>query len=140
MDWLANLLSAIWDQYTVYQSWLFEKQMGVLVDALKLPLVLLYKLIIQLFGIMWDLWGDGIKAVAYNQAVQVAAAFESLPVPQALQDFPANWAAVPWSQMSFWLAPFEIGYGATVIVGGQALKFVLRWIPFVGAAFRVPSN
>jgi hypothetical protein len=140
MQWLADLLTSLWDKVVELNTWLAEQMLQVMWDGLTYQLIQLQRLVAYLFGQIWAMWGDAVKALAYKEAVEIGHFLEMVPVPQALADLPSNWAAVPWGQMGFWLGPFEVGYGATVIIGAQVTKLVLRWIPVVGAAFRAPSN
>lgn len=122
---LQDILTLWLDFFTGTLGWLWSK---------------LFAVMAYMWDWAWSNFSPILKAWAYEQAVATGQMFEALPVPQVLQDFPAQWAAVPWASIGFWIEPFQIEYGATVILGVQLLRLTLRWIPFLGRGFMAGSE
>lgn len=81
-----------------------------------------------------------VRSVVAGLLPGFEAVFSQLPVPSFVSGFGAAWAAVPWGHVAYFLAPFEIQYGATVLFGSWLLKFSLRVFPIIGVMFRAPST
>lgn len=63
-----------------------------------------------------------------------------VPAPAWLSALQAKWDAVPWSTIGYFADPLQFEYGFTVVFASMLLKFGLRWLPFVGRAFRAASH
>lgn len=58
-----------------------------------------------------------------------AAVVESIPVPDFLS---SNNSYVLSSTVSWFLEPFNVPYGVSIIVSAYIARFILRRIPFIG--------
>lgn len=79
------------------------------------------------------------RAFAWGILEGVVALVGYYEPPAVFNQFNQNWSAIPWSEINFFLGPFEVVYGFTVIMSVVTVKFVMRWFPYFGAAFRSPS-
>lgn len=59
----------------------------------------------------------------------LATLIESIPVPDFLSNIQT--VSLPAS-VSWFLDPFQIGFGLIAIVGAYTARFILRRIPFIG--------
>lgn len=87
----------------------------------------------------WDNLEHFLKKLFEYGAEAFSTTLALLEVPDFVLELQSSWDAVPWGEMGFYLEPFEIGYGLTVITGSAVLKFGLRIIPMFGVLFRSPS-
>jgi hypothetical protein len=140
MQWLYDLIVQFGQALINVYDVLFTQFWSLFADVLKLPAALAYKMILGLWEPAQRLMDPLARALIDNFVEKVSAMMADVPVPDALANFNSQWAAVPWSQMAFWLEPFQVPYGLTVITGAQISKFTLRWVPYLGRAFMAPSN
>ena len=123
-DWVFQVTQA-------FASWLVQ----LVANAIGVVFGLLLDLLLWLLSF----FGPVLRIALVQVAIAVGDTLNILPVPGFISSFQAQWAAVPWATLGFFLAPFEVEYALTVLVGARVLKFGLRVIPFVGVMFRSPS-
>jgi hypothetical protein len=58
--------------------------------------------------------------------------FEQIPVPEFLGDVVTEWNAISTGPVGFWLEPWRVGYGLTVVFGALGLRFLMRRLPIIG--------
>jgi hypothetical protein len=56
---------------------------------------------------------------------------EMIPVPSWFADATGYSAGIP-AEIVFWVSPFELGYGVTVIMSAYLLRFIIRRLPIIG--------
>ena len=88
---------------------------------------------------VWDNLEHFLKKLAEHGARAFKEMLALIEVPDFISELESAWNAVPWSQLAYYLEPFEVDYGFAVITGAAVLKFSLRMIPFVGVLWRSPS-
>jgi hypothetical protein len=82
----------------------------------------------------WMKWlSDELKAIFLwildSIMSGLARIIELIPVPDFLENMQAQ---VMTPTVSWFLQPFELQYGLSVIIGAYAARFILRRIPFIG--------
>ncbi|MEJ1339155.1 MAG: hypothetical protein RPT95_13620 [Candidatus Sedimenticola sp. (ex Thyasira tokunagai)] len=61
----------------------------------------------------------------------LSSLLDSIPVPDFFSNLASAWANIS-PQVLFYLSPFELGYGLTVIGIAYGLRFLIRRIPIIG--------
>lgn len=54
-----------------------------------------------------------------------------VPVPDFINDVAGAWGPMV-SAVGYWIAPFQLGYGVSVMIGALIARFILRRIPLIG--------
>lgn len=54
-----------------------------------------------------------------------------VPVPAWASDLGSNWANLS-GQVGYWLEPFQVGTGVTIILSAYGIRFLIRRLPIVG--------
>jgi hypothetical protein len=60
-----------------------------------------------------------------------ASLIEAIPVPAFVNDATLTMALIG-AEVGYWVGPFELGYGLTVIGTSLLARFTLRRVPFIG--------
>jgi hypothetical protein len=61
----------------------------------------------------------------------LASILESIPVPSWLSGLDSSSLSIP-GEVMYWLAPFQLEFGVSAIVGAYMVRFIIRRIPFIG--------
>lgn len=120
-------------------DWVYKFSQDFAAWFVKLFADLLGKLIALLLDVfMWvlDFLGPIVRIALLQLSVGVSGILAQVPVPSFVFDFQSKWDAVPWSTIGFFLAPFQVEYGFTVVFAATLLRFVLRIVPFIGRMWR----
>jgi len=125
INWLAELVSVVFDWVAAIVGWVTKT---------------LWESLVWVFDWIWENFEPLLVAIADGVAGVIIAAVSALPVPEALGTLQTVWNGVPWGELGFFLAPFEVEYGLAILFGTRALKFSLRWVPWLGRAFQAASN
>lgn len=125
VDWLASLL--------IDFGKLIANLLGDLIGLIAGLLFWVFAWIFQYFDVI-------LRRIFWHVKDILIDLFQLLPAPDWLGTLQAKWAAVPWSTIGYYAEPFEIDYGLTLILSVTALKFSLRFLPFLGRAFMAPST
>jgi hypothetical protein len=80
---------------------------------------------------LWGMVKDFFLWVLDGLVDFLVAILNLIPVPDFLDDLGDNWSNLSGA-VGYWVGPFELGYGVTVILSAYAARFVLRRIPFIG--------
>lgn len=125
VDWLAGWLADL--------GKLIANLLGDLVGLIGGLLFWVFSWVFQYFDVI-------LRRIFWHFKDIIVDLFQLLPVPPWLDTLQAKWNAVPWSTISYYAEPFEIDYGLTLILSVTALKFSLRYLPFLGRGFMAPST
>jgi hypothetical protein len=61
----------------------------------------------------------------------LAGLLSLIPVPAWVSDFAPAWAGLSGT-VGYWVGPFQLGYGVSVIIGAYAIRFLIRRLPIIG--------
>lgn len=61
----------------------------------------------------------------------LASLIEAIPVPDFIQNIPALFSQIG-AYVWYFLDPFQIGTGLSIILSAYVLRFLIRRIPFIG--------
>ena len=136
MEWLYNWLQAFVDWLFGLLSAFGELIANLIGDFLGLIAGLLF----WVFAWVFESFDAILRRIFWHLKDILIDLFQFLPVPDWLGTIQAKWSAIPWSTISYYADPFEIDYGLTLIFSVTALKFGLRYLPFLGRAFMSPST
>lgn len=56
---------------------------------------------------------------------------EKIPVPQFFSKASNAFSSIP-GDVLFYLEPFEVGYGLSVMIAAYIIRFIIRRIPLIG--------
>lgn len=125
----------MWDMFKQFFSFLAQTIVDAVAASLAAMLGVFVNILAWVFSMLSPLARKGI--VTFLDYFEIALNF--LPVPDFIAVAHAHWAAMPWSELGFFLGPFEVGFGFSLIFGAALLKFFLRLLPGIGVLWRSPS-
>ena len=91
---------------------------------------------IQILKWLWELVDPALRWVAEQIYHAVKAGLNFIPVPDFIQNIEGYWNAIPWAEIGYFLEPFKVGTGVTIILSAYIIRFGLKVLPWVGGMFR----
>jgi hypothetical protein len=93
-------------------------------------------IIVDVLAWLLDMIGPISRKILYAWGQGVADMLGAIPVPTWLSQFQSHWDAMPWGHIGYFLAPFEVEFGLTLLTAVAFTKWFMRVIPFIGVMFR----
>lgn len=80
---------------------------------------------------LWGMFKDLLMWVFSGVMDAIVGLLSLIPVPGWVSDFAPAWAGLSGT-VGYWLEPFNLSYGITVISAAYGVRFIIRRLPVIG--------